>query len=86
MPIPLKSVSHADTGASGGIARVGLETRAGANPHRSAPVKVRVAGAFFSPHALFFSRRSRRFRARSGATRATRVDKKKLSSLNFVFA
>jgi len=51
-------------------------------------VKVRVAGAFFSPHgrALFFSRRSRRFRARSGATRATRVDKKKLSSLNFVFA
>jgi hypothetical protein len=85
MPIPLKSVSHADTGASGSIARVGLETRAGANPHRSAPVKVRVAGAFFSPHgrALFFSRR---FRARSGATRATRVDKKKLSSLNFVFA
>jgi hypothetical protein len=80
MPIPLKSVSHADTGASGSIARVGLETRAGANPHRSAPVKVRVAGA------LFFSRRSRRFRARSGATRATRVDKKKLSSLNFVFA
>jgi len=29
---------------------------------------------------------SRRCRARSGATRATRVDKKKLSSLNFVFA
>jgi hypothetical protein len=59
MPIPLKSVSHADTGASGGIARVGLETRAGANPHRSAPVKVRVAGALFFRGGRVVSARDR---------------------------